>query len=500
MVKRNGPDVVAHRGDSWSQPENTVAAIAAAVAAGVDAVEIDVRVTADGVPVLLHDATLGRCWGVDRRVADLTAAEVAAIRRGGHGIPTLVEALDLFVGSEVRVMVDLPDDRQIPAVVAICRAHAAAGQVVWSGDPAALRQVVQLWPEAVAYVSPGVELPAAMINVDATEITAADIAELHAAGQRVSVWTVDDVPTMRQLITAGADSITTNRIDLLLAVRDERPVPRSGSATAPIADLQRFLAVAEELGRAAIRAQRSAGDFTIDTKANPGDLVTDVDRGVEMTVRRVIGEEFSDHVVAGEEYGGSADAAEAEWAWYCDPVDGTSNFANGLRWSSFSLCLAHRGELVVAVVADPWRNEVTSAVRGGGAFRAGLPLTVPPRDSLAGCIVLTELAGTKGWQGLADVIAGLAAAHSAARIMGSGTLALMQPATSRVSATLINDYHVIDHGASLLICAEAGADTLAWDGSPFPLTAAGQPGGVLTAAPGVAASLVPLLPHRSTAG
>lgn len=492
---------VAHRGDCWAHPENTLAAVASAITLGADVVEIDVRVTSDDVPVVVHDATLQRCWDIDRRVTTMTAGEVAAVRRGGHGIPTLAATLDLVVDKPVRIMVDLPDDDRIAVVVEVCRSHPAADHVVWCGDPRGLAEVRSAWPEAVLHVPPGVPgLDAATVNIDATDVTAADIAAFHAAGRQVSVWTVNSAATMRQLIIAGADSITTDRLDLLLAVRAEltRGTGRSATRTSSDSpDLQRFLAVAEDLGRAAVRAQRSAGAFTIDTKAHPGDLVTDVDRAVERTVRRVIGEHFADHVVVGEEFGGAEAAIGADWVWYCDPVDGTSNFANGLHWSSFSLCLAHKGELVVAVVADPWRDEVTSAVRGGGAHRDGVPLAVGHRAALAGAVVLTELAGVHAWQGLDQLTARLATAHCGLRIMGSGTLALLQPATAQVAASVVDAYHVIDHGASLLIAAEAGAEVVTWDGSPFPLTPAGLPGGVVTAAPGVAAELVPLLrPYR----
>jgi len=520
MVEQHGPEAVAHRGDSWTHPENTLAAVASAIARGADVVEIDIRFTADRVPVVLHDMTLNRCWDLDRRVNSMTAAEIAMVRRGEHRIPTVVEALDLFIDSSVRVLVDLPDADGIAVLVEICRSHAVADQIIWCGDATALAGVRALWADAVLYAAPQVNgLDPAMVNVDASTITSADIAEFHAAGRRVSVWTVNTAPAMRQLIMAGADSITTDRLDLLLAVRDElatvstrsnvgqaasdagrvaseASVSRPARVSRPqTPDLQRFLQVAEDLGRAAIRAQRSAGEITIDTKANPGDLVTEVDRGVEQTVRRVIGGEFGDHVVAGEEFGGSDVAADAEWAWYCDPVDGTTNFANGLRWSSFSLCLAHHGELVLGVVADPWRNEVISAVRGGGAHRDGVPLAAHRRDGLAGAVVLSELAGTQAWRGLEQLISGLAAAHCGARIMGSGTLALLQPASSRVAATVVDDFHVIDHGASLLIAVEAGCEALTWSGEPFPLVPAASGGGIVVAAPGAGNAVVDLLPH-----
>ncbi|TXS06587.1 hypothetical protein EAO73_11150 [Streptomyces sp. col6] len=95
---------VAHRGDPYRARENTLSSIRSALERGADAVEIDVRVTRDGVPVLLHDATLDRLWGHDLRLDRLTHQELTELTAGG--VPTLREAL-LAAGAH-RVMVDLP--------------------------------------------------------------------------------------------------------------------------------------------------------------------------------------------------------------------------------------------------------------------------------------------------------------------------------------------------------------------------------------------------------
>src|SRR5262245_20012933 len=76
------PLIIAHRGDSIHAPENTLAAIRAAVEAGADGVEFDVRLAKDGVPVVIHDASLKRVAGVDLKVADLTSAELGTIDVG----------------------------------------------------------------------------------------------------------------------------------------------------------------------------------------------------------------------------------------------------------------------------------------------------------------------------------------------------------------------------------------------------------------------------------
>ncbi|MFD3676623.1 glycerophosphodiester phosphodiesterase, partial [Streptomyces sp. NPDC058613] len=81
---------VGHRGDPYRVRENTLPSIRSAFTRGADAVEIDVRLTRDGVPVLLHDETLQRLWGRDVRLDALTAPHLREL--AGGGIPTQREA------------------------------------------------------------------------------------------------------------------------------------------------------------------------------------------------------------------------------------------------------------------------------------------------------------------------------------------------------------------------------------------------------------------------
>src|SRR5579863_7882844 len=85
---------IAHRGEPIGHRENTLPAFAAAVAAGADMVEIDLRRTRDGEIVVLHDQTLERLWGVAASVGDLDLADVAALGAGDERIPTLGAVLD----------------------------------------------------------------------------------------------------------------------------------------------------------------------------------------------------------------------------------------------------------------------------------------------------------------------------------------------------------------------------------------------------------------------
>ena len=86
-------DAIAHRGEPVGERENTLPAFAAAVALGADMVELDLRLTSDGVVVVLHDQTLARLWGRDADVGDMTLADVQELGHGEVRIPTLVEVL-----------------------------------------------------------------------------------------------------------------------------------------------------------------------------------------------------------------------------------------------------------------------------------------------------------------------------------------------------------------------------------------------------------------------
>jgi glycerophosphoryl diester phosphodiesterase len=101
---RHRPLVIAHRGDSRSCPENTLAAFASAAAAGADGIELDVRLSADGIPVVCHDATLARFGGGTRRLSRRTLADLGrdsvgawfSQRYAAQRIPTLAAVLGSF--------------------------------------------------------------------------------------------------------------------------------------------------------------------------------------------------------------------------------------------------------------------------------------------------------------------------------------------------------------------------------------------------------------------
>ncbi|MFD7549228.1 glycerophosphodiester phosphodiesterase [Streptomyces sp. NPDC059578] len=218
---------VAHRGDPYRVRENTLPSLRSALALGADAVEIDVRLTRDGVPVLLHDATLTRLWGHDRPLDGLRAEELRELTAGG--VPTLVDALAATDG--VRVMVDLPGAspaaaRRIMGVIRDCgaadRVYYCAGArtmlAVRAADPAA--EIALTWttlapprPALLDAVRPR------WLNYRFGLVDRALAERVHEGGHLLSVWTPDTRRSMRRLLAAGVDSITTNRVATLTALR-----------------------------------------------------------------------------------------------------------------------------------------------------------------------------------------------------------------------------------------------------------------------------------------
>ncbi|WP_369201316.1 glycerophosphodiester phosphodiesterase [Streptomyces sp. PU-14G] len=216
---------VAHRGAPFVARENTLPSFRAAVTAGADAVELDVRLTRDQVPVVLHDRTLARLWGRDVAVAELPRQRLASL---AAGVPTLVEAL--AATRAVRTLIDLPDPGAVPATVAAVREADAAERVYYCGGPVAMRRVRAAEPGAevalswdrAAPVRPTLleELRPRWLNYGFGLLTPQLVARAHADGRLVSAWTADRMRTMRRLAAMGVDSITTNHIERLVRDRE----------------------------------------------------------------------------------------------------------------------------------------------------------------------------------------------------------------------------------------------------------------------------------------
>jgi glycerophosphoryl diester phosphodiesterase len=256
FFQRGRPRVFAHRGGCALAPENTLAAFELGLRAGADGVELDVHLSADGVPVVVHDPTLDRTTDATGPVAARTAAELARVDAGWHfpggrgdfpfrgqglGIPTLRDVLLRHRGVPVIIEMKLDseamgrrvadDIRAAGADASVCAAgygrssadavRRALPQAATSACHAEVRLAVYRswggWPVQRPPFG-GYQVPehAGRIRI----VSPRFIRHAHAAGLEVQVWTVDAEADMQRLLGWGVDALISNRPDLAATVRD----------------------------------------------------------------------------------------------------------------------------------------------------------------------------------------------------------------------------------------------------------------------------------------
>lgn len=233
-------EIVGHRGTS-DAPENTLAAIRLAWEQRADAVEFDVHLSKDGAIVALHDADTKRTAGTELMVADSTLEELRKLDVGkwkgaqfaGEKIPTLDE-LFATVPNRKRVFIEVKCGPEIvPELDRVLRASTLKPEqtCVISFHTAVIAATKKVRPDVPCFwvvnlapknaqpptagdlIASAKEIGADGLNLSATPavLDAAFGNKVKAAGLALYVWTVDDVELARQMIAAGAESITTNR-------------------------------------------------------------------------------------------------------------------------------------------------------------------------------------------------------------------------------------------------------------------------------------------------
>ena len=201
---------LAHRGDHRRHAENTIPAFLAALdVPACDGLEFDVRLSKDGVPVVLHDATLERVQGVAAAALDLSAADLER-----YGVPTLAAALaaiprKAFLDIEVKV----PIGRIALEVLAAGRGQDLGDAVVSSFDEEALRRFRGFAPGWPRWLNSSDLTPSTIrratllectgISADWRAIDNASAARVARAGLALAGWTVTRRPTYARLVELG---------------------------------------------------------------------------------------------------------------------------------------------------------------------------------------------------------------------------------------------------------------------------------------------------------
>ncbi|MBU6423185.1 MAG: glycerophosphodiester phosphodiesterase [Chloroflexi bacterium] len=250
------PLVVGHRGALALAPENTFAAFRRAIACGVDAIEFDVQRTADGVPIVIHDATLDRTTSGHGPVRETRWREIRELDAGSHlspdhsgeRVPSLEELLAEARGWSVGLVLELKhpwpgddrprDDGLVAAACDLVRAgglldrtlfisfdHPSIAEMI-SREPAARTALLTEGPTLVDPLAPARAVPGVLgLHVRWQWISRTVIDAAHAAGLHVHAWGhrhPQDPLVVRRLIGLGVDSLSADAPDALVALVSSR--------------------------------------------------------------------------------------------------------------------------------------------------------------------------------------------------------------------------------------------------------------------------------------
>ncbi len=255
------PLIIGHRGASAVAPENTLASFRTAIEAGADGIEFDVRLSRDGVPVIIHDDTLRRTGLRPERVVDLTAEELQHVDAGSwfssteyraEKIPTLQQLLEDFSNNDALLYLELKcAASEIPEIVSatadLLEKYSIGDRtIVECFDLSALVAMKQRAPDikTAALFEPRLSNPSNLLSgqslVARAMATGTDEIALHHrlankrtiqaaqdAGLKVVVWTVDDPRWIQRSQERGVDCLITNDPALMLRHRSPHGLKQS---------------------------------------------------------------------------------------------------------------------------------------------------------------------------------------------------------------------------------------------------------------------------------
>lgn len=221
------PLVIAHRGASLIAPENSLAAIEAALALGADVIELDVHASADGVAVLIHDRALIRTTGRDGQVDSFEAATL-----GPWGVPRLADAVAMIEGRDATLCLEFKDGEYRDAAIAaswlaaqfdlfdlhrraVANVPLAVAAELRRREPR-IRLVVDCETragdaaEADALAAALAATGAHAVEYEESRVTAAAVRACHRLALPVWAWTANLPADWDRLIACGVDAILTD--------------------------------------------------------------------------------------------------------------------------------------------------------------------------------------------------------------------------------------------------------------------------------------------------
>lgn len=220
------PEIIAHRGASREQPENTLAAFSRAIELGADAIELDLHLSADAVLFVHHDAIPHQAPRPElsgRAIPSLTAEQLRTFRVDGEPIPTLADVFDR-VGRTLRVYCELKGAGTADPTCTLLSGLEGHSFAVHSFDHrmvARARQIAPAIARGVLETSYHLDPSASLASVDGRDlwqyaelIDQSLVTAIHARGGRVIAWTVDRPDEIVRLAGLGVDGLCTNDVRL----------------------------------------------------------------------------------------------------------------------------------------------------------------------------------------------------------------------------------------------------------------------------------------------
>ena len=235
----------------------------------------------------------------------------------------------------------------------------------------------------------------------------------------------------------------------------------------------------DELLEVCVAAAGAAGEVLVDgvdgpkrvqMKSERSSIVTEIDLESQRRIVEVIGQAYPGHAIMGEE--GDGGGADRSYTWIVDPLDGTSNYASGIPFACASIAVKDLDGVVAGAIFEPFRQELFTATRGGGAWLGAERLAVRPEGDLRRVLITTGLQSDDPDQIAAHArrIEALHRHSRGARLLGSPALCTAYVAAGRLDAFFERDAtYAWDVAAGSLMIHEAGGRCEDLDGGPVNL-------------------------------
>jgi glycerophosphoryl diester phosphodiesterase len=213
--------VIGHRGARALEPENTLRALRKGISCGADRVEIDVRLSSDGVPVVIHDDSVDRTTSGTGAVSSLTLLELQALDAGrGERIPTLAEVCEFAKEAAARLVVEIKEVGSEAVVCSVLKAHRIEGLMIVSFHEESIRAARELLPGTITghIFSRATPDPAgtarlsgaSMILPKYTLLSERMVRNAHRQGILVVPWTLNGPEAWERALSLGVDGFATD--------------------------------------------------------------------------------------------------------------------------------------------------------------------------------------------------------------------------------------------------------------------------------------------------